>query len=223
MGWRYQRRSVLTQCSETRTFWWQHGSDVEWDVAENKDCVLVQGETTIVPSPEMRRAYGMQVRKAAPSGVVRQAAQPAQPVRQDTCLPLSTWVKKHCWAVLLDPADILRLSYPCCPWLPFPQLLWHYLLALALRVRQGPRLSYWDGNAPCLSLPAAHLMLLNSLWLTFFTLALPCFSLLYSLQQPFLILLSSHSQFEESFWWFWMTVCPLSAFPGLFIYWTRQQ
>ena len=72
-------------------------------------------------------------------------------------------------------------------------------------------------STPCLSLPAAHLMLLNSLWLTFFTLALPCFSLLYSLQQPFLILLSS--QFEESFWWFWMTVCPLSAFPGLFIYW----
>ena len=173
-----------------------------------------------------RNATSLRNASAKSSGIWRsQAGCPTSPTSQAGHLPTSVYLSEK--ALLggaighrLDPADILRLSYPCCPWLPFPQLLWHYLLALALRVRQGPRLSYWDGNAvysvsfsPSCSSHALELALTDILHPCLALLVSPC----YSLQQPFLILLSS--QFEESFWWFWMTVCPLLACPGLFIYW----
>ena len=122
-----------------------------------------------------RNATSLRNASAASSAICRsQAGRPTSPTSQAGYLPTSVYLSEK--ALLggaighrLDPADIL--SFPCCPWLPFPQLLWHYLqplhcLALAML------------STPCLSLPAAHLMLLNSLWLTFFTLALPCLSLL---------------------------------------------
>ena len=125
-----------------------------------------------------RNATSLRNASAKSSGIWRsQAGCPTSPTSQAGHLPTSVYLsEKALLGGAIGPSWHSKIKLSLLPMASFPQLLWHYLLALAVRVRQGPRLSYWDGNAPCLSLPAAHLMLLNSLWLTFFTLALPCFS-----------------------------------------------
>ena len=80
-----------------------------------------------------RNATSLRNASAASSAICRsQAGRPTSPTSQAGYLPTSVYLRAK--ALLggaighrLDPADILRLSFPCCPWLPFPQLLWHYL------------------------------------------------------------------------------------------------
>ena len=131
-----------------------------------------------------RNATSLRNASAKSSAIWRsQAGRPTSPTSQAGYLPTSVYLsEKALLGGAIGPSWHSKIKLSLLPMASVPSALvalsstiaspWCSVLDKALvSATEAAMLS-----TPCLSLPAAHLMLLNSLWLTFFTLALPCFS-----------------------------------------------